>query len=77
VGRFADGFDMAMATCAGLLVVGAALAWVLLGEAAPASRPVKGVDRTDVSTPTLDVSKCVHCGVNAPQLAPRDSTVHR
>jgi EmrB/QacA subfamily drug resistance transporter len=63
VGQFDAGFDRAMLICAGLLLVGAALAAVLLRAPAPAPRPVDE-DR-------VDVAKCVHCGVTGPQLHPR------
>jgi hypothetical protein len=51
-----------MAICAGLLLVGAALAAVLLRGRAPAP-PRQVEDR-------VDVARCVHCGVTGPQLHP-------
>lgn len=57
VDRFADGFRTAMLIAAGLLLAGAVLAAVLLTK-----KPAE--------PPTLDTSKCAHCGVNAPQLHP-------
>jgi hypothetical protein len=71
VDRFAAGFDTAMAICAGLLLAGAVLAGVLLRGPAPAPAPAKSLERTPESTPIVDIAKCVHCGVNAPQLHPR------
>jgi hypothetical protein len=71
VERFAAGFEMAMAICAGLLVVGAALAVVLLRAPAPAPRPIQPDEET------VDVAKCVHCGVTGPQLHPRVSAGDR
>jgi EmrB/QacA subfamily drug resistance transporter len=57
VDRFAEGFRMAMLISAALLLVGAALAAVLLRTAPkPATQ--------------VDVSRCTHCGVQAPQLHP-------
>jgi MFS family permease len=75
VDRFAAGFNSAMAICAGLLLVGAVLAAVLLRgpepAAAPAPHEAKPFERTPESTPNVDIAKCVHCGVSAPQLHPR------
>ncbi len=61
VDRFADGFRMAMVISAALLVVGAVLAAVLLRRPAVETAP------------EVDVSRCTHCGVNAPQLQPREA----
>jgi EmrB/QacA subfamily drug resistance transporter len=64
VGRFDAGFERAMLICAGIMVVGAALAGVLLRTPAPAATP-------SVEESRVDVAKCVHCGVTGPQLHPR------
>jgi EmrB/QacA subfamily drug resistance transporter len=68
VDRFASGFRMSMVICAGLLLAGAALAAVLLRAKAPAPVPAGSPDGTRVST--VDISKCTHCNVTAPQLQP-------
>jgi EmrB/QacA subfamily drug resistance transporter len=62
---FATGFERAMLICAGLLFAGAALAVVLLRAPARPPQPV------ETSEQTVDVAKCVHCGVTGPQLHPR------
>jgi len=64
-GGFDTGFERAMLICAGLLLVGAALAAVLLRAPAPAPPSVEK-DR-------VDVAKCVHCGVTGPQLHPQQA----
>jgi len=69
VDQFAAGFERAMLICAGLLLVGAALAAVMLRERTPAPPPVE--------TDRIDVAKCVHCGVTGPQLHPRATAVQR
>jgi EmrB/QacA subfamily drug resistance transporter len=71
VERFAAGFETAMVICSGLLVVGAALAVVLLRAPAPVPPSVRADDQT------VDVAKCVHCGVTGPQLHPRVSASQR
>jgi EmrB/QacA subfamily drug resistance transporter len=65
---FADGFRMSMLISAGLLAVGAILAAILLRETAEvAPEPAAPAEAAPV-----DVSKCVHCGFNAPQLQPHE-----
>jgi hypothetical protein len=61
---FTSGFRMGMAICAGLLMSGALLSWLLLRrrEPAPAAEP---------EPVQLDLAKCAHCGINGPQLYPR------
>lgn len=65
VDRFADGFRMSMLISAGLLLVGAVLAALLLRTPPP-------VVETPEVTP-VDVSKCTHCGITAPQLHPHEA----
>jgi EmrB/QacA subfamily drug resistance transporter len=76
---FGAAFRVAMAICAGLLAVGAALSWALLRQGgrarapagAPAQPPPDGADQPGVADPpALDLSRCVHCGVVGPQLHP-------
>jgi hypothetical protein len=67
VASFAAGFDAAMAICAGLMIAGATLAVVLLRAPAPAAPALQ----PDMQT--VDVAKCVHCGVTGPQLHPGPS----
>ena len=69
VDTFAAGFERAMLICAGLLLVGAAIAAVMLRGRAPAPGPVE--------ENRVDLAKCVHCGVTGPQLHPRAVTAQR
>ncbi|GAA0923954.1 MFS transporter [Virgisporangium ochraceum] len=70
---FAAGFRMAMLISAVLLLVGAVLAAVLLRPAAPPAAAVP-TDEPLAETAPVDVSKCTHCGFNAPQLQPHEAS---
>ena len=69
VGRFTNGFRMAMLICAALLLAGAALAAVMLR---PETQTAEA-QTAEAQTPDVDVSKCTHCGFNAPQLQPKEA----
>jgi EmrB/QacA subfamily drug resistance transporter len=59
---FAAGFRTAMLVCAGLLAVGAGLAFALLRKPVPVEGPG--------TAERVEVERCTHCGVTAPQLHP-------
>jgi EmrB/QacA subfamily drug resistance transporter len=66
VDRFTSGFRMAMLICVALLLAGAALAAVMLRPETRRAEP------RAATPPDVDVSKCAHCGFNAPQLQPKE-----
>jgi EmrB/QacA subfamily drug resistance transporter len=74
-GEFGSGFRIAMMLCAGLLVVGGLLGWLLVpaGAMVRAPKPAPEVPEGAAPTPTpvvLDLAMCVHCGITGPQLHP-------
>lgn len=74
VDRFTNGFRMAMLICAALLLAGAALAAVMLRpETQTAEAHAAEAQTAGAQAPGVDVSKCAHCGFNAPQLQPKET----
>lgn len=74
VDRFTNGFRMAMLICAALLLAGAALAAVMLRpETQTAEAHAAEAQAAKAQAPGVDVSKCAHCGFNAPQLQPKET----
>ena len=74
---FDPGFDRAMTISAALLILGAVVAAVLLGEPAPTPAPVPAREPVPALEPAseLRLARCSHCGVTGPQLHPAEPTV--
>jgi EmrB/QacA subfamily drug resistance transporter len=79
VDRFTSGFRMAMLICVALLLAGAALAAVMLrpetrtADTRTAETRTAETQAPETQAPDVDVSKCTHCGFNAPQLQPKEA----
>lgn len=63
---FHAAFQKAMLICVGLMLVGAALAFVFI------KNPVKGDAKANPSHTRLDMETCMQCNISAPALHPED-----